>query len=182
MAEVKFVSTKAGTLPLATSTMIRLVGVGRTSRGPTGAEGFTITAGNPLVGYHVGDEPFSGNLAALVGADSFLFRHGISFICGTAVCRQGKCGHAACIDNALYRCMQRLSHDRASPAHIGRKDFIWVPRPQSVVGRNVEDIFHILHGAFNGCGHRVRAAILQGLISSSAKVISATKPPSARTE
>ncbi len=34
-------------MPSAASWMIRPVGVGFTSRGPMGVEGFTITAGNP---------------------------------------------------------------------------------------------------------------------------------------
>ncbi|MNN34730.1 hypothetical protein D3C81_1485490 [compost metagenome] len=46
-ARFKPVSTKAGILPVAASTMIRPVGVGRTSRGPIGVDGLTMTAGNP---------------------------------------------------------------------------------------------------------------------------------------
>ena len=37
----------AGIRPLAASTMIRPVGVGRASRGPIGVEGLTMTAGRP---------------------------------------------------------------------------------------------------------------------------------------
>ena len=40
-------STKAGMRPDAASTMMRPVGVGRTSRGPIGVDGLTITAGSP---------------------------------------------------------------------------------------------------------------------------------------
>ena len=73
-------STKAGMRPDAASTMMRPVGVGRTSRGPIGVDGLTMTAGRPIALDHRLDQPLSRDLAALVGADPLAFRERTSSV------------------------------------------------------------------------------------------------------
>ena len=74
------VSTKAGILPVAASTMMRPVGVGLMSRGPMGVEGATITAGKPLLRDQALDFALGHQLAALVGADHALRRVARGFV------------------------------------------------------------------------------------------------------
>ena len=54
--------------------MMRPVGVGRTSRGPIGVEGLTITAGRFRAATISVDQLLGHDLAALVGADRVVGR------------------------------------------------------------------------------------------------------------
>ena len=49
--------------------MMRPVGVGRTSPGPIGVEGLTMTDRQVLLGHHLLDHAFGDDFAVFVGAD-----------------------------------------------------------------------------------------------------------------
>ena len=66
-------STKAGMRPDAASTMMRPVGVGRTSRGPIGRRRIDDHGRQPVPPDHGLDQTLGRDLAALVGADRLVF-------------------------------------------------------------------------------------------------------------
>ena len=92
-------STKAGIRPDAASTMMRPVGVGRTSRGPIGVDGLTIDRRQP-VRRHLGHDILGHHLAALVGADRGIDRKRPRLV-GDAAVAQVEGRNRAGVDDAL---------------------------------------------------------------------------------
>ena len=101
----------------AASMMMRPVGVGRTSRGPIGVEGLTITAGKPLRATISATDVLGDDLAALVGADRRRRRQRRVSSASSAVA-EIECGDRAGVDDPLDAGAQRLLHDDAAcPRH-----------------------------------------------------------------
>ena len=137
------VSTKAGILPRAASTMMRPVGVGRTSRGADRRRRIDDHGRQPVVRDHALDQPLGQHLAALVGADG-LVRWPAAHLRLPPRSPVRRAGSPRCW------CRPRARRCRASAARITAAralevvalDLSRVARPQPVVGRHVEQVAH----------------------------------------
>ena len=139
------VSRKAGIRPCAASTMIRPVGVGLTSRGPIGVEGLTITTGRPARRPSL-PPPFGHHLAALVGPDGLPRRQRQGLVRRPDRRRGRQGGDAAGIDDPLDPGGQGRVHHGAGSGKVVAHDLLGIARPEPVVGRDVEEVAHALHG------------------------------------
>ena len=93
---------------------------------------------------HALDQAFGNQLASLVGADdgSLLWRE----VSSTAVpCDGFSAATRRGVDDALDAGIARRLHHGAGAFEIVAHDLLGIARPQSVVGRDVEDIAHAVH-------------------------------------
>ena len=111
-----------------------------------------------IAGHHRLDQSFGGDLAALVGADTLLFREWDGFVPRRAVVRPAERGDARGIDHALDAGAQRLLHHIACAVDIGGIDRAGVACPQAVVGRDMKDVTDAAHCPL----HRVYVAEIAG--------------------
>ena len=140
----------AGMRPLAASMMILPVGVGRTSRGPIGVEGLTMTAGKTAFRHHGLDQSFGRDLAAFVGADALIFAQRSGLVRGHPVGSHGDGRHAAGVDDALDARPHRLLHEDAGSLDVGGKDLAGVARPEAIIRRHMKNVAHAGYRAPDG--------------------------------
>ena len=132
--------------------MMRPVGVGRTSRGPMGVDGLTMTAGRRSRSHHAFDEALGGDLAALVGADRLVLCQRARLVGRAAIVSQLERRNARGVDDPLDAGIARGGHHDPRAIDVGAHDLVRVGRPQAVVGRDMKDIARALHGGGNGLG------------------------------
>ncbi len=126
----------------------RRLDVARPDRG----RGVDDDRGERVTRDHGLDQPFRGDLAALVGADPLRLRQADGLVGGAAVVMQLQGRDAAAIDDALDSGAARLFHDDAGAVDIGGENLAGIARPQPIIGGDVKDIADPLHGLPHGCG------------------------------
>ncbi len=102
--------------------------------------------GQAIVGNHGLDQPFRGDLAALVGTDALRFGQRVGFVRRGAIRAQPERGDTAGVNDALHAGPQRRLHHVARAIHIGSEDFARVPRPKAVIGGNMKHNARTFHG------------------------------------
>ena len=127
--------------------MMRPVGVGRTSRGPTGVDGLTMTAGSLFLRDHALDQTVPPRLC-------FSCRRRSRLLLRAALFRRlaGRLGlqrqrrHAAGVDHALDAGVERGVHDGARARDVVLDDLARIGRPQPIIRRDMKQVPHARHG------------------------------------
>ena len=96
---------------------------------PDRRRGIDDHRGKGIVGDHRLDQPFGGDLAALVGADPLVERQRHALIRRTAIGTQTQRRHAAGIDNTFGAGAQRLLHDDSRALDVVGENLVPVARP-----------------------------------------------------
>ena len=105
--------------PRAASRMSRPVGVGLRSRGPTGVEGLTMTAGSPRSPISRRTTSSACEFRLLVGADHVAIGSAVVLV-GDAAGDEAEGGDAAGIDDALDAGGERRGHQSRVPSTLAR--------------------------------------------------------------
>ena len=93
---------------------------------------------------HRFDQPFGGDLAALIGAYRLILVEADALVGGRALA-QRQCRDAAGIDDARDAGLRGRLHDVARPLDIGGHDLAGIARPEPIIGGDVKEIAHALH-------------------------------------
>ena len=99
-----------------------------------------MIAGQSFARDHPFDQPFRGDLAALIGADPFFLGQRYGFVRRRAVGPQTQRGDAAGINDALDAGANGLAHNDARAVHIGGINLAAVACPQPVIGGDVKHV------------------------------------------